>query len=119
MSNARDQDTNDQNPQAEEGAGHPVPPGHPQGVSLLEVRGLSGGYGETQVLWDISLEVMRGEVVALVGANGAGKSTLLAVLSGLLPAWEGSHSVIVFAGRDITRYRAERIVQLGLVQVPQ
>jgi branched-chain amino acid transport system ATP-binding protein len=83
---------------------------------LLEVRGLSTGYGETQVLWDISLDIMRGEVVALVGANGAGKSTLLTTISGLLPSWGGS---IVFAGRDITRRRAEQIVKLGLAQVPQ
>ena len=83
---------------------------------LLEVRGLSTGYGETQVLWDISLDIMRGEVVALVGANGAGKSTLLATISGLLSCWEGS---ITFAGRTITRQRAERIVKLGLAQVPQ
>src|SRR5437899_1656247 len=83
---------------------------------LLEVRGLSTGYGETQVLWDISLDVMRGEVVAVIGANGAGKSTLLTTISGLLPSWKGK---IVFAGRDITHYRAERIVKLGLIQVPQ
>src|SRR5712691_1073515 len=78
---------------------------------LLEVHGLSTGYGETQVLWDISLDVMRGEVVALVGANGAGKSTLLTTISGLLPSWRGT---IVFAGRDITRSRTEQIVRLGL-----
>lgn len=83
---------------------------------LLQVRGLDTGYGETQVLWDISLEVQRGEVVALVGANGAGKSTLLTALSGLLPSWRGA---IAFAGRDITRLRAERIAKLGLTQVPQ
>jgi branched-chain amino acid transport system ATP-binding protein len=83
---------------------------------LLEVRGLSTGYEETQVLWEISLDVMRGEVVALVGANGAGKSTLLTTISGLLPSWGGT---ILFEGRDITHYRAERIVRLGLVQVPQ
>jgi len=83
---------------------------------LLELHGLSTGYGETQVLWDISLHVMHGEVVALVGANGAGKSTLLNTISGLLQSFEGT---IVFAGRDITRYRAERIAKLGLVQVPQ
>ncbi len=83
---------------------------------LLEVRGLSTGYGETQVLWDVSLDVMRSEVVALVGANGAGKSTLLTTISGLLPSWQGT---IVFAGQDITHYRAERIVKLGLAQVPQ
>jgi branched-chain amino acid transport system ATP-binding protein len=83
---------------------------------LLEVRGLSTGYGETQVLWDIFLDVMRSEVVALIGANGAGKSTLLTTISGLLPSWKGT---IVFAGRDITHDRAERIVKLGLIQVPQ
>ncbi|MBV9229532.1 MAG: ABC transporter ATP-binding protein [Chloroflexi bacterium] len=83
---------------------------------LLMVRGLDSGYDETQVLWDVSLDIMRGEVVALVGANGAGKSTLLSVLSGLLPAWKGS---IAFAGQDITHYRAEHIVKLGLAHVPQ
>jgi len=84
--------------------------------SLLQVRGLDTGYGETQALWDISLHIMLGEVVALVGANGAGKSTLLTTISGLLPAWKGT---IIFAGRDITQYRAERIVRLGLAHVPQ
>ena len=83
---------------------------------LLDVRGLSTGYGETQALWDISLEIMRGEMVAMVGANGAGKSTLLSALSGLLPIWKGK---IVFAGHDITHTRAERIVKLGLAHVPQ
>jgi branched-chain amino acid transport system ATP-binding protein len=83
---------------------------------LLQVHGLDTGYGETQVLWDISLEVLRGEVVALVGANGAGKSTLLTAISGLLPSWQGA---IAFAGQDITRQRAEQIVKLGLTQVPQ
>ncbi|HEU5441170.1 MAG TPA: ABC transporter ATP-binding protein [Ktedonobacterales bacterium] len=83
---------------------------------LLAVRDLSTGYGDTQVLWGVSLELGRGEVVALVGANGAGKSTLLSALSGLLPAWSGA---ITFAGRDITRTSAERTVKMGLAQVPQ
>ena len=87
-----------------------------QATALLEVRGLDAGYDETQVLWDVSLEIRRGEVVALVGANGAGKSTLLATISGLLPAWKGS---ISFAGQEITRHRAEQIVKTGLVHVPQ
>lgn len=107
------QDANDQYPHTEAiDDTNSSAPGRP----LLEVHGLSSGYGETQVLWDISLEVLRGEIVALVGANGAGKSTLLTAISGLLPGWTGT---IVFAGRDITRYRAERIVKLGLAQVPQ
>lgn len=113
MSMHTDQDTNDQNFQANATLVSNV---STQERPLLEVRGLSTGYGETQVLWDISLNVMRGEVVALVGANGAGKSTLLSTLSGLLPTWKGT---IVFAGRDITHSRAEGIVKLGLAQVPQ
>jgi len=84
--------------------------------TLLQVQHLSAGYGEVQVLWDISLEMKRGEVIALVGANGAGKSTLLATLSGLLPAWQGT---IEFAGKHITSYKAERTARLGLVVVPQ
>ena len=83
---------------------------------LLAVRSLDTGYGDTQVLWDVSLEVARGEVVALVGANGAGKSTLLATISGLLRSWRGE---IVYAGRHIERTSAERIVSYGLAQVPQ
>ena len=52
---------------------------------LLEIKGLSAGYGDVQVLWDIDLNVEEGQIVALVGANGAGKSTLLKTISGLLP----------------------------------
>ncbi len=83
---------------------------------LLIVNGLSTGYGDTQVLWDIALEVQPGEIVALVGANGAGKSTLLAALSRLLPAWSGH---ITFAGQEITHTSAEHVVKMGLVHVPQ
>ena len=87
-----------------------------QATTLLAVRGLDTGYDETQVLWDVSLEIMRGEVIALVGANGAGKSTLLAAISGLLPAWKGS---ISFLGQEITHSRTEHIVKLGLAHIPQ
>jgi branched-chain amino acid transport system ATP-binding protein len=113
MSTRAHQDANDQNPHTEAISDtNSSAPERP----LLEVRGLNAGYGETQVLWDISLDVFRGEVVALVGANGAGKSTLLTTISGLLLSWKGT---IVFAERDITHYRAERIVKLGLAQIPQ
>jgi energy-coupling factor transporter ATP-binding protein EcfA2 len=110
MSTPTDQDTNHQEPEANDTNSST------RERSLLGVCELSTGYGETQVLWDISLRVMRGEIVALVGANGAGKSTLLTAISGLLPNWKGT---IEFAGRDITHARAERIVKLGLAQVPQ
>ncbi len=83
---------------------------------LLAAAGLNSGYGDTQVLWDISLKVLRHEVVAIVGANGAGKSTLLAALSGLIPAWSGS---VTLNGKSITNKRPERIVAAGLSHVPQ
>ncbi len=83
---------------------------------LLSIRNLATGYGDNQVLWDISLEVLPGELVALVGANGAGKTTLLTTISRLLPVWRGS---ITFAGREVSRTSAERVVSLGLAQVPQ
>ena len=84
--------------------------------TLLAVSGLDVGYGDTQVLWDVSLEVARGQVVALVGANGAGKSTLLAAISGLLPPWRGQ---VRMHDQRIERWPAERIVALGLAHVPQ
>jgi branched-chain amino acid transport system ATP-binding protein len=83
---------------------------------LLAMRAVDTGYGDTQVLWGVSLEVGRAEIVALVGANGAGKSTLLAAVSGLLRPWRGE---IVLGGRHIERMAAERIVGLGMAHVPQ
>ena len=83
---------------------------------LLRVEGLSVGYGEVQVLWDVSLEVMPGEIVALVGANGAGKSTLLSTISGLLQPWSGH---ITFAGHSIGGAPTKRIVELGIAHVPE
>ncbi len=83
---------------------------------LLQVRGLTAGFGAGPVLFGVDLELQAGELVALIGANGAGKSTLLGVLSGLLPATGGT---VVFDGRDVTNQRAERLVAAGLVHVPQ
>jgi len=85
-------------------------------MPLLEVQDLSTGYGDSQVLWDISLAIRPGDLVALVGANGAGKTTLLAALSRLLPVWSGH---IRFSGQEITRMSAERVVRLGMAHVPQ
>lgn len=83
---------------------------------LLSVRNVDVGYGDTQVLWDVSLDVGHGEVVAVVGANGAGKSTLLAAVSGLLRPWKGE---VLLDGQHIERMPAERIVARGLAHVPQ
>jgi branched-chain amino acid transport system ATP-binding protein len=86
------------------------------GETLLEIKDLSSGYGQVQILWDVSLEVKQGEVVALIGANGAGKTTLLLTLSQLIKPRSGS---IRFAGRDLTRARPEDVVGAGIVHVPQ
>jgi branched-chain amino acid transport system ATP-binding protein len=83
---------------------------------VLRIEHLSAGYGDTQVLWDISFEIQPGEIVAIIGSNGAGKSTLLGAISGLVPTWSGSVS---YAGQDLTGRSADRLVSAGIVQVPQ
>jgi branched-chain amino acid transport system ATP-binding protein len=83
---------------------------------LLQVRGLTAGFGAGPVLFGVDLDFHPGELVALIGANGAGKSTLLGVLSGLHRATGGR---VVFDGRDVTNARPERLVAAGLVHVPQ
>ncbi|HEY8695939.1 MAG TPA: ABC transporter ATP-binding protein [Chloroflexota bacterium] len=84
--------------------------------TFLRIDRLNVAYGDVQVLWDVSLEVRRGEMVALIGANGAGKSTLLATISGLLRPRSGK---IVFDGREITGVAADAIVHAGIAHVPQ
>jgi ABC-type branched-subunit amino acid transport system ATPase component/ABC-type branched-subunit amino acid transport system permease subunit len=83
---------------------------------LLEVRGLSTRYGAIQALRDVSFDVPRGEIVAVLGANGAGKTTLLHTISGVLRPSAGS---IVYAAADITRLAPARIVGRGVCQVPE
>jgi branched-chain amino acid transport system ATP-binding protein len=80
---------------------------------LLEIAGLSAGYGKIGVLNDVSLAVGRGEVVALLGPNGAGKTTLLRAISGLLP-WSGQ---VRFAGQDLAGASPRDAVRAGLVHV--
>jgi branched-chain amino acid transport system ATP-binding protein len=82
----------------------------------LRVERLSAGYGDTQVLWDVSFDVAPGEIVAIIGSNGAGKSTLLGAISGLVKTWSGN---VTFAGHDLTSRHADRVVSAGVVQVPQ
>jgi urea transport system ATP-binding protein len=83
---------------------------------VLELRGLGAGYGESQVLWDVSLEVGAGSVLCLMGRNGVGKTTLLKTVMGLLPARGGR---IVFDGADLTGRRSEERAAAGLGYVPQ
>jgi branched-chain amino acid transport system ATP-binding protein len=86
------------------------------GAPLLSVRGIDVAYGEVQVLWNVTLDVLPGEVVALVGANGAGKTTLLSTISGLLAPRSGT---VEFAGHRIDGTSTQRIVDLGIAHVPE
>ena len=83
---------------------------------LLEVDGISAGYGKVAVLHGVGLGIEGGECVAILGSNNAGKSTLLRVISGLIPGRGGR---VRFDGRDITVDSSGRRVRRGLVQVPE
>jgi len=84
--------------------------------AALAIEGLSAGYGDTQVLWDVSLRIEPGETVALIGSNGAGKSSLLAAISGLIRVSSGR---VRYGETDLTNRAPDRIVSAGVVQVPQ
>jgi branched-chain amino acid transport system ATP-binding protein len=80
------------------------------------IENLSASYGDTQVLWDVSLEIGEGEVVALIGSNGAGKSTLLGAVSGLVHVDSGS---VRYQERELAHRAPDEIVRAGVVQIPQ
>jgi len=84
-------------------------------MALLEVSGLSAGYGDAMVLRDLELSVDEGEIVAVVGSNGAGKTTLLRALSGVIP----SRGEVRFADRSASPISPDEAFGRGLVQVPE
>jgi len=84
--------------------------------ALLDAHGLKAWYGAAQILYDINLQVKRGEVVALMGRNGAGKSTTLKTLMGLMDKHKGTVS---FMGHDISDAQAHQIASLGMGFVPE
>ncbi|SRR5581483_5820310 len=86
------------------------------GEAVLTGSSLRAGYGEIDVLQQVSIEVRRAEIVSLIGPNGAGKSTVLKTVMGLLRPREGR---VRFDGTDITGWRTDRVVQRGLAYVPQ
>jgi branched-chain amino acid transport system ATP-binding protein len=85
-------------------------------MALLEIQNLSSGYGEVQILWDVSLELEAGKLTALVGSNGVGKTTLLRSVVGLLKPWQGS---VTFDDRDVTRLSPHAKAAQGMVLVPE
>jgi ABC-type branched-subunit amino acid transport system ATPase component len=85
-------------------------------MPLLKVDEITCGYGDMQVLIDVSIEVKRGEIVSIIGPNGAGKSTVMKAVFGLLHPWTGK---IAFDGIDISRHEPYQIVETGMCYVPQ
>lgn len=83
---------------------------------MLSVRNLHAGYGDSEVLHGVDLDVEKGEVVAIVGANGVGKTTLLRTLAGLIKPSAGNAT---FKGHEIGGLPAHRAVESGLVMVPE
>lgn len=83
---------------------------------MLHISDLNAGYGKSEVLRGISLNVSSGEIVTIIGANGAGKSTTLKTLCGIVPAASGT---IRFEGADITNKSPHEIVDLGITMIPE
>ena len=85
-------------------------------LQKLSVTNLQAGYGDVQVLWDISLEIAAGELVCIIGSNGAGKTTLMRCLSGLLATSAGS---IAIDGKIMRHARPADFVNAGVAHVPE
>ncbi|MCE5193905.1 MAG: ABC transporter ATP-binding protein [Nitrospiraceae bacterium] len=85
-------------------------------MALLEIKGLNTGYGDLQILRDISMDVDQGEIVALLGSNGAGKSTFMRTVVSLNWAWSGS---VKMEGHSIKNAPSEKIVKSGISIVPE
>jgi len=85
-------------------------------ATLLDAKGLNAWYGAAHILFDVDLQVNRGEVVALMGRNGAGKSTTLKALMGMLAKRKGAVS---FMGKDTSRAEPHEVARLGLGYVPE
>ena len=83
---------------------------------MLEIKKIDVFYGDVQVIWDVSFEVKKGEIVALIGANGAGKSTILRTVSGILKPKKGE---ILFESKPIYKIEPYKLVELGIAHVPE
>ena len=83
---------------------------------MLEIKNIDVFYGDVQVIWNASFDVQKREIVALIGANGAGKSTILKTISGMLRPKKGD---ILFENRPIYKIDPYRLVEMGIVHVPE
>jgi len=85
-------------------------------MAILEIKDITSGYGEVQILWGASMKLDEGKLTCLVGGNGAGKTTMLRSVMGLLKPWSGS---VWFQGKDVSRMPAYTKTDMGLVMVPE
>jgi branched-chain amino acid transport system ATP-binding protein len=95
---------------------HRAPPSAAPGKTLLEVKDLAVAYGGIKALKSVSLEVRRGEIVAMIGANGAGKTTTLKTIVRLLPIASGT---ITYDGKDLASVATEELTAAGISLVPE
>jgi branched-chain amino acid transport system ATP-binding protein len=85
-------------------------------MAVLDVREITSGYGEVQILWGASIKLEEGKLTCLVGGNGAGKTTMLRSVMGLIKPWSGT---IWFEGNDVSRLPAYSKTDMGMVLVPE
>jgi branched-chain amino acid transport system ATP-binding protein len=85
-------------------------------MAILEIRDVTSGYGEVQILWGTSLVLQEGNLTSLVGGNGVGKTTLLRSVMGLVRPWKGT---VWFEGQDVTALPPYTKAEMGLVLVPE
>ncbi|NWG34947.1 MAG: ABC transporter ATP-binding protein [Chloroflexi bacterium] len=85
-------------------------------MALLEIKDVTSGYGDVQILWGASLSLEKGKLTCLVGGNGVGKTTLLRTVMGLIRPWSG---VILFDGKEVNKLSAYTKAEMGLVLVPE
>ena len=83
---------------------------------VLEVRGLEGGYGSVQILYEIDMHVDEGEFVTIIGPNGCGKSTLIKTIFGIATYYSGD---IEYRDQDVSGWRTDQLVNHGIAYVPQ
>jgi ABC-type branched-subunit amino acid transport system ATPase component len=83
---------------------------------ILDVKGLNGGYGSVQILYDIDLYIEEGEFVTIIGPNGCGKSTLIKIIFGIATHYSG---IVKHHGEDVSGWRTDQLVNRGIAYVPQ
>ena len=83
---------------------------------MLDIKNIDVFYGDVQVIWNVSFNVNKGEIVALIGANGAGKSTILRTISGIIRPKKGE---ILFENKPIYKVDPFKLIALGIAHVPE